>query len=69
MGSYEEDIIYTCNCLNGWTGKNCSFCNSNVTCLNNGTCNSNNGTCNCIGGYTGTNCNNCKNCKKTLKFE
>ena len=55
-GSYEEDIIYTCNCLNGWQGKNCSICNSNSACLNGGTCNPSSGICICAVGYSGTNC-------------
>ena len=55
MGSYEEDIIYTCNCLNGWTGRNCSFCSTNAVCLNNEICN---GTCVWNNGFTGTNSKN-----------
>jgi hypothetical protein len=56
-GSYEEDIIYTCQCSTGWNGKNCTNCDSNA-CLNGGTCIESTGTCSCKDGFTGTNCQN-----------
>ncbi|XP_065901795.1 adhesion G protein-coupled receptor L4-like [Dysidea avara] len=50
-----------CNCVDGFTGENCSIniddCDPNP-CLNNGTCADgfNSFTCNCVDGFTGENC-------------
>lgn len=61
IGSYEEDIIYTCNCENGWSGRNCEIKLetqiNDLKCLNGGTL-SNENVCLCSFGYSGVDCGN-----------
>ncbi len=66
IASNDDDVIYTCSCANGCSGKNCDTnCNclagGTFGCQNSGSCQS--GTCSCPSGYSGIYCQNCKKFK------
>jgi hypothetical protein len=50
-----------CKCILGYTGDTCNsylgcLAGAQLSCLNGGLCNSNNGSCQCPPGYTGSTC-------------
>jgi len=54
----SECVDGTCDCLEGWTGTDCSTAitmDCANECMNGGVCS--NGTCNCEDGWTGDDCN------------
>ena len=62
----DEDLLYTCSCQTGCSGRNCTSCSigcSTINCLNGGSCflnQLNSPYCVCANGYSGTFCNTCK---------
>ena len=71
----DADIVYQCNCRNGYFGKNCQFssnpCSSYGLCSNGGYClvnYLNQAYCSCPSGYYGQFCQICKIYLKLIIF-
>ena len=61
--SSDPEVLYTCSCLNGCSGKNCDqncscLAGGSFGCSNGGVCNKF-GSCNCSNGFAGPQCTSC----------